>query len=46
MSARPIPVLAAALATLGVSRCAQPGELQSADATWHNGGHDPLVVLA
>ena len=39
-------LLAPTLATLGVSRCALPGELQSADAAWHNGGHDPLVVLA
>ena len=38
--------LAPALAALGVSRCAQPGELQTPDASWHNGGHDPLAVLA
>jgi hypothetical protein len=37
--------LAPALAALGVSRCAPPGELQSPDASWHNGGHDPLVAL-
>lgn len=34
------------LAKLGVSRFALPGELQTPDASWHNGGHDPLVVLA
>ncbi len=34
------------LATLGVSRCAAPGELQTPDASWHNGGHDPLGALA
>ncbi|HEY0513236.1 MAG TPA: acyl-CoA reductase [Thermoanaerobaculia bacterium] len=33
------------LAELGVSRCAPPGELQSPDATWHNGGIDPLEAL-
>ena len=33
------------LAELGVSRCAPPGELQSPDATWHNGGINPLEVL-
>jgi len=38
--------LAPTLATLGVSRCAAPGELQSPDASWHNGGHDPLALLA
>jgi hypothetical protein len=38
--------LASTLARLGVSRCAPPGELQTPDAAWHNGGHDPLVVLA
>ncbi|HEX9670843.1 MAG TPA: acyl-CoA reductase [Thermoanaerobaculia bacterium] len=38
--------LAAALAELGVSRCAAPGELQSPDALWHNGGVHPLEILA
>ncbi|HEX5760597.1 MAG TPA: acyl-CoA reductase [Thermoanaerobaculia bacterium] len=35
-----------ALAQLGVSRCVSPGELQAADALWHNGGVHPLDVLA
>ena len=34
------------LERLGVSRRAAPGELQAADAAWHNGGRDPLDVLA
>lgn len=34
-----------ALARLGVSRTAEPGELQSPDASWHNGGVHPLAVL-
>jgi acyl-CoA reductase-like NAD-dependent aldehyde dehydrogenase len=34
------------LAELGISRCAAPGELQSPDASWHNGGVDPLTALA
>lgn len=34
------------LIELGISRCAAPGELQSPDAAWHNGGIDPLRVLA
>ncbi|HEV2845366.1 MAG TPA: acyl-CoA reductase [Thermoanaerobaculia bacterium] len=33
------------LTELGISRCAAPGELQSPDATWHNGGIDPLEAL-
>jgi hypothetical protein len=33
------------LAELGISRLAAPGELQSPDATWHNGGIDPLAAL-
>lgn len=33
------------LAELGVSRVAAPGELQSPDAAWHNGGIDPLTAL-
>jgi hypothetical protein len=37
--------LEAGLADLGVSRCAAPGELQSPDATWHNGGINPLAAL-
>jgi hypothetical protein len=31
---------------LGISRCAAPGELQSPDARWHNGGIDPLEALS
>lgn len=38
--------LAPALAELGISRCAPPGELQSPDAAWHNGGINPLEALA
>lgn len=38
--------LAAALAELGISRCARPGDLQSPDVTWHNGGIHPLRALA
>jgi acyl-CoA reductase LuxC len=38
--------LASALEELGFSRFAEPGELQSPDATWHNGGVDPLVALS
>jgi hypothetical protein len=30
---------------MGFSRYAAPGELQSPDATWNNGGIDPLDVL-
>lgn len=30
----------------GISRCAAPGELQSPDARWHNGGIDPLEALS
>lgn len=37
--------LAPALAELGISRCAVPGELQSPDVTWHNGGIHPLHAL-
>lgn len=37
--------LVPALARLGVSRTAAPGELQSPDATWHNGGVNPLEAL-
>lgn len=35
-----------ALRKLGFSRFAPPGELQSAGATWHNGGISPLAALA
>jgi hypothetical protein len=38
--------LAGALAGLGISRIAAPGELQSPDASWHNGGVDPLAALS
>jgi hypothetical protein len=38
--------LAPALGALGLSRFAAPGELQSPDASWHNGGIDPLAALA
>jgi hypothetical protein len=34
-----------ALAALGVSRFAPPGELQHPDASWHNGGIHPLDAL-
>lgn len=33
------------LEELGVSRVAAPGELQSPDALWHNGGRPPLDLL-
>jgi acyl-CoA reductase LuxC len=33
------------LRDLGISRFSPPGELQSPDATWHNGGIDPLEAL-
>lgn len=38
--------LAASLPLLGFSRLAPPGELQSADASWANGGIDPLEVFS
>ena len=38
--------LRTALAALGVSRFAAPGRLQHPDTRWHNGGIDPLAVLA
>lgn len=38
--------LAATLPLLGFSRLASPGELQSADASWANGGIDPLAALS
>jgi hypothetical protein len=37
--------LAPGLAGLGISRCSSPGELQTPDAAWHNGGVDPLQAL-
>jgi len=37
--------LAPRLAALGISRCTAPGDLQSPDAAWHNGGIDPLEAL-
>jgi hypothetical protein len=33
------------LTALGISRCAAPGDLQSPDALWHNGGVHPLELL-
>lgn len=38
--------LAPDLTMLGISRCARPGELQSPDVTWHNGGIHPLRALS
>ena len=38
--------LAATLPLLSFSRLAPPGELQSADASWANGGIDPLDVFS
>ena len=38
--------LVSRLEDLGISRCAAPGDLQSPDARWHNGGIDPLEALA
>lgn len=37
--------IAPKLEELGISRCARPGDLQSPDARWHNGGIDPLEAL-
>jgi hypothetical protein len=37
--------LATPLEHLGISRCAAPGELQSPDALWHNGGVHPLDLI-
>jgi hypothetical protein len=37
--------LEAGLRELGISRFSPPGELQSPDASWHNGGIDPLEAL-
>jgi len=39
------PALRPALAALGLSRFAPPGELQHPDASWHNGGVHPLDAL-
>jgi hypothetical protein len=33
------------LELLGISRCTAPGQLQAADATWHNGGIHPCEAL-
>ena len=33
------------LSSLGLSRLAEPGRLQSADAAWANGGIDPFEVF-
>ena len=38
--------LASPLRELGISRTAAPGDLQSPDASWQNGGIDPLAALA
>ncbi len=38
--------IAPRLAELGVSRLTPPGDLQSPDAAWTNGGIDPLAALA
>jgi hypothetical protein len=38
--------LAPRLADLGISRLTAPGDLQSPDAAWHNGGVDPLEALS
>lgn len=38
--------LAPELEALGVTRTAAPGELQTPDALWHNGGVHPLAALA
>jgi hypothetical protein len=38
--------LTSGLAELGISRVAEAGRLQSADASWQNGGIDPLAAFA
>lgn len=38
--------LRAALTPIGISHLAAPGRLQHPDTRWHNGGVDPLEVLA
>ncbi|MDH3403006.1 MAG: hypothetical protein OES32_03430 [Acidobacteriota bacterium] len=45
LAGAPAWALESALAELGVARCAPPGELQSPDALWHNGGLHPLAAL-
>jgi hypothetical protein len=45
LAGRDAEKLRPALAALGVSRFAPPGELQHPDASWHNGGAHPLDVL-
>lgn len=40
------PALHDALSALGVSRFAPPGELQTPDTRWHNGGVDLLELLS
>jgi len=45
LSARRLETIEPFLRRLGVSRVAPPGELQSADALWHNGGAHPLDVV-
>jgi len=37
--------LSGALTALGISRLTPPGQLQSPDATWHNGGRHPMEVM-
>ncbi|MCB1054085.1 MAG: hypothetical protein KDD11_01070 [Acidobacteria bacterium] len=37
--------LRSALGSLGLSRLTAPGELQSPDISWHNGGRHPLEAL-
>jgi hypothetical protein len=34
------------LEALGISRCTEPGKLQTPDALWHNGGVHPLTALS
>ena len=45
LAGEPAWALAGDLGGLGVSRVAAPGELQSPDAAWFNGGIDPLAAL-
>lgn len=45
LAGREALALAPALSELGFSRFAPPGELQSPDVTWWNGGIDPLAAL-
>lgn len=46
LAGAPAWALESSLAALGVSRCAAPGQLQAADALWHNGGLHPFAALA